>query len=76
MKSAIRRPKAGGAHPGDDELGIHYTSQRLADGPAGVAGTFAGSMAYVMKATGKTTLYRLCDGASENVDLSKAREVK
>ena len=73
----VRNPQAqaGGVHPDDDELGIYYTAQRLADGAGGVAGSFGGSLAYVMRVNGKATLYRLGDGVDEDVDLSKAREV-
>jgi beta-lactamase superfamily II metal-dependent hydrolase len=69
----VRDPQAqaGGAHPDDDQLGIHYTAQRL----AGIPAAAAGSIAYVMKADGKANLYRLGDGIDQDVDLSLAREI-
>jgi len=69
----VRDPqaKAGGNHKGDDELGIHYTSQRL--GAAG--GPPAGSIAYVMKADGTATLYRMGDAVADNVSLGGARRL-
>lgn len=66
----VRDPKAqlGGVHKGDDELGIHYTSQVLA-----ASGEPAGSIAYVARADGSDDVYRLCDDVEEPVDLARAR---
>lgn len=65
--------RSGGPHQPDDDLGIHYTAQRIegTDPPLP-----AGSIAAVFTRDGKPpTLYRLCDDAGENVDLAKARRV-
>ena len=69
----VRDPqaKAGGPHGDDDQLGIHYTSQRL----TGAGGGPAGSIAYVMKASGTASLYRMCDEVGEDVSLAGARRL-
>ena len=69
----VRDPqaKAGGAHADDDQLGIHYTSQRL----TGAGGGPAGSIAYVMKASGTASLYRMCDEVGDDVSLAGARRL-
>ncbi len=74
----VRDPqaRAGGAHQSDDELGIHYTAQRIADGPGGGPGTHAGSVGYVMRKDGTATLYRFGDGVDDDVILANARAVK
>jgi beta-lactamase superfamily II metal-dependent hydrolase len=64
--------QAGGIHPTDDELGIHYTAQLLA--PPGVGP--AGSLAYVIGADGSGRLYRLGDAVENKVSLANARLVK
>lgn len=64
--------QAGGAHPADDELGIHYTSQ-MTKGPGA---TPAGSLAYVIGADGSGSLYRFGDPVAANVNLANARLVK
>ncbi|MBI2767355.1 MAG: hypothetical protein HYX53_15780 [Chloroflexi bacterium] len=70
----VRFPVAtsGAARPGDDELGIHFTSQAIGD----AAGPPAGSIAVVLYADGATPdLYRFGDPADAPVDLSAARKV-
>ncbi len=71
----VRDPQAdaGGAHPPDDELGIHYTAQRIDDtDPSAVAG----SIAVVMDSGGRPpVLYRLGDDVRARVDLTRARRV-
>jgi len=69
----VRNPQAqaGKAHPPDDELGIHYTSQALGLPDAGPAG----SVAYVIKADGSARLYRLGDAGNAPVNLAAARLV-
>jgi hypothetical protein len=63
------RAQAGGPHRGDDELGIHYTSQQIAgEGPAG-------SVAYVLRANGSADLYRLGDDVDDDATLAGARKV-
>jgi len=64
--------QAGGVHPADDELGIHYTSQVMAAPGAGPAG----SLAYVIGADGGGRLYRLGDAPGANVSLANARLVQ
>ena len=64
--------QAGGEMPGDDELGIHYTSQVL----AGAGGGPAGSLAYVIDGKGAGRLYRFGDGVADNVTLADARLVQ
>ena len=64
--------QAGGTHPTDDELGIHYTSQLMAAPGAGPAG----SLAYVIGPDGGARLYRLGDGVDAKVSLANARLVK
>jgi beta-lactamase superfamily II metal-dependent hydrolase len=69
----VRDPQAqkGGKHPDDDVLGIHYTAQELGAPEAGAAG----SVAYVLKKSGKATLFRLGDRVGQNVNLATARRV-
>lgn len=69
----VRNPQAqaGGIHPPDDELGIHYTSQALGPPEAGPAG----SIAYIIKADGGARLYRLGEGVDAAVNLATARPV-
>ena len=71
----VRDPqaKAGGVHPGDDELGIHYTAQGIGAPGAASSGP-AGSLAYVMKASGSAKLYRMGDAVEDDVTLD-ARQV-
>lgn len=71
----VREPLAtsGGTRKRDDELGIHYTAQDI-------EGTSqpqpAGSVAVVLHSNGdRPTLYRLCDGVPDPVDLTVARQV-
>jgi hypothetical protein len=72
----VRDPqaKAGGVHPGDDALGIHYTAQGIGQLGAVPTGP-AGSLGYVMKADGTARLYRLLDGVDDAVTLD-ARQVQ
>lgn len=69
----VRDPQAqaGGQHPDDDVLGIHYTAQQLGAPEAGAAG----SIAYVMKATGKAELHRLGDAVDDDINLLTARRL-
>jgi hypothetical protein len=69
----VRNPQAqaGGSHPPDDELGIHYTSQALGPPEAGPAG----SIAYIIKADGSARLYRLADAVDATASLATARLV-
>jgi beta-lactamase superfamily II metal-dependent hydrolase len=71
----VRDPqaKAGGTHPGDDALGIHYTAQGIGEPGAASTGP-AGSLAYIMKATGSAKLYRMGDAVGDDVTLD-ARQV-
>jgi hypothetical protein len=66
----VRDPqaRAGGAHPDDDALGIHYTSQQVGT-PGAAAALPAGSVAYVMRADGKAQLYRMGDAVDADVGL-------
>jgi beta-lactamase superfamily II metal-dependent hydrolase len=70
----VRDPQAqaGGQHPGDAQLGIHYTAQRMAAPETGPAG----SIAYVVGADASARLYRFGDSTSEPVDLNKARAAR
>jgi beta-lactamase superfamily II metal-dependent hydrolase len=76
----VRDPKATGTgdHRPDDELGIHYTSQRVSPEPPGEAGSLgpAGSMAYVVHGDGSADMYRFGDGVDDPVTLATARRVK
>jgi beta-lactamase superfamily II metal-dependent hydrolase len=69
----VRDPQAqaGGSHPPDDQLGIHFTAQSVDDG-----GPPAGSVCYVARADGTADLYRFGDARSDAVDLTKARRVR
>lgn len=72
----VRDPqaKAGGSHPLDEDLGIHYTSQMIGGSSPRRA---AGSIAVVFDRKGKIpTLYRLCDPRRRNINLQRARKVK
>jgi hypothetical protein len=64
------RAKSGGDHDPDDDLGIHYTSQLTDDGAP------AGSIAFVVAASGRTRLFRLGDRDDEQVDLAQAQQVR
>lgn len=68
----VRNPKAksGGDHDPDDDLGIHYTSHLTAEGKP------AGSIAYVIRASGSARLYRFGDADDETVDLNNAQQVR
>ena len=63
------RAQAGGQHSADERLGIHYTSQRIAGGGS------AGSIAYVLHASGQADLYRMGDAVAEDVDVTNAHRV-
>ena len=67
----VRDPQAqaGGTHPPDDRLGIHFTAQLVGAPEAGPAG----SIAYVVAADGSAALYRFGDAAAASLDLSVAR---
>lgn len=66
----VRDPQAqaGGTHKPDDQLGIHFTAQRLASD-----GSAVGSVAFVMRADASTDLYRFGDAKDEVLDLRRAR---
>ncbi|MBA4169633.1 MAG: MBL fold metallo-hydrolase [Chloroflexi bacterium] len=66
----VRDPQAqkGGTHPPDDQLGIHFTSQRLDPGPGA-----AGSIAYVIGGDASAQLFRFGDEVGEDLDLTAAR---
>ncbi len=69
----VRFPTAssGAARPGDDELGIHFTSQQIDDPPQPGP---AGSVAVLLYEDGSTPdLYRFGDHRNQPVDLTKAR---
>lgn len=68
----VRFPTAttGATRPGDDELGIHFTSQLIDDANP----TPAGSVAVVLHENGAVPhLYRFQDAEDEMVDFAKAR---
>jgi beta-lactamase superfamily II metal-dependent hydrolase len=71
----VRHPIARTAaeRPCDVDLGIHHTGQWLESisGPAEPAG----SVAWVVSATGQTRLYRFADRVADPVDLDRARRV-